>query len=254
MTFSQNVGQKILRIPSGLVDVRQFAVKAAAAFSPTDIAGCKLWIDFSDIDTLYKDSAKTDPVTNDGDVIGAAEDKSGEGNDVTQSTTAKKPLYKTGIKNSLSVGEGDGSDDWLATAGNVGLRTVYIVTAVPTGYAALAGVFGKTDSSPECVIRIHTAGSGIWRGIGTVGTDDFTYSGAFTLNDVATESFGVDTWNVLKAEASALKTYTWAVFSGRTDMRYWKKYIAEVVGYNVTLSVADDLLVETFLKDKWAVY
>jgi hypothetical protein len=85
--------------------------------SPLDISGLELWLDFSDISTLYTDSAKTTPVTSDGDVIGAVEDKSGNGNDVLQITAPQKPIYKTGIQNGLSVGR-FAFNTWMQAANN----------------------------------------------------------------------------------------------------------------------------------------
>ena len=101
--------------PVAAVRGKNFGVHEAV-WLPTDIAGLKQLIVYSDITTLYTDSAKTTPVTSDGDVIGAAEDKSGNGNDVLQATTAKKPLYKTGIQNGLSAGLFDDSDDYMQSA------------------------------------------------------------------------------------------------------------------------------------------
>ena len=78
------------------VQVREYAT---VTFLPTDITGLKLWLDFSDATKLYTDAGKTTPVSSDGDVIGAAEDKSGQGNDATQNTTNLKPIYKIAALN-----------------------------------------------------------------------------------------------------------------------------------------------------------
>lgn len=90
------------------------AVVAAAAggggFAPTDISGCVLWLDASDVTSLYTDDAGTTPVSADGDAIGRWSDKSGEAHHVTQATAGNKPTYKTGVQNGLSVIRGDGND------------------------------------------------------------------------------------------------------------------------------------------------
>lgn len=69
------------------------------------------WYDPSDVGTLFQDAAGTTPVTSDGDPVGLMLDKSGHGNDVSQSTTASKPTYRTdGVLHWL---EFDGVDDYL---------------------------------------------------------------------------------------------------------------------------------------------
>ena len=83
-----------------------------AAFSPLSLSPV-LWLNFSDISTLFTDSAGTIPVTADGDVIGYAADKSGNGNHATQATTLNKPLWKAAIQNGLGAGLWDGSNDYL---------------------------------------------------------------------------------------------------------------------------------------------
>jgi hypothetical protein len=51
--------------------------------------------DPSDLSTLWQDSARTTPVTADGDPVGCIDDKSGNGNHLKQATSGKRPLYKT---------------------------------------------------------------------------------------------------------------------------------------------------------------
>lgn len=96
-------------MPGDAVRLGEFG---SSTFNPHDIAGLRDW-DFSDVSSLFQDSAKTTPVTADGQVIGAANDLSSNGDDVLQPTAARKPLYKVNIKNGLSVAQFDGSDDWL---------------------------------------------------------------------------------------------------------------------------------------------
>jgi len=98
-------------------------------FNPTNISGLQLWLDGSDISTLFQDSAKTTPVTSDGDVVGAWADKSGNSKDALQATTANKPLYKTAIQNGKSLVRFDGTDDKLATASiahGIGTGNLYV--------------------------------------------------------------------------------------------------------------------------------
>lgn len=87
--------------------------KVGAAFLPTDIAGLTMWYDFSDATTLFTDAGST-LVSGDGDAIHQANDLSGNNRHLlAYNTTTGKPLYKTGIKNGLSVSRFDGSDDVL---------------------------------------------------------------------------------------------------------------------------------------------
>ena len=90
------------RYATGRINTRRVAV--ATAFSPTDIAGLQLWLDFSDADTLFTDAGTT-KVTADGQAIYQANDKSGNAKHVTQATLGNRPLYKTNIKNSLSASQ-----------------------------------------------------------------------------------------------------------------------------------------------------
>ena len=55
------------------------------------------WYDPSDLSTLFQDAAGTTPVTTDSDPVGLMRDISGNGNDLTQATAGKRPLYKTSL-------------------------------------------------------------------------------------------------------------------------------------------------------------
>ncbi len=75
------------------------------------------WYDPSDLTTLFQDAAGTIPVTGDGDPVGLMLDKSGNGHHASQTTTASKPVYRTG--GGLNWLEFDGADDYLVASSAV---------------------------------------------------------------------------------------------------------------------------------------
>ena len=84
-----------------------------AAFSPLNISGLVSWYDASDTSTLWEDSARTTPAADNADVIGAWDDKSGNGYHATQATTINKPTLRTNVQNGKNAIRFDGSDDFL---------------------------------------------------------------------------------------------------------------------------------------------
>ena len=221
-------------------------------FSPDDIAGLKLWIDFSDISTLYTDSAKTTPVTADNDVIGAAEDKSGNGNDHTQTTTAAKPTYKTGIQNSLSIGRGDGGDELLLNPN--ALSQPFTLLAVCMSTVADADyIFGETTR-----IGISTLGKMIvYAGVSLYSSEDaYAVDTYFQPTYVINGASSVERANasqVASGNVGASNNTRTSIFS-RFAAQWWNGDIGEVLVYNGVLSGANIGKVETYLNSKWAVY
>jgi hypothetical protein len=82
------------------------------AFLPTLISGMQLWLDFSDATTLFTDAGTTN-VTADGQAIYQVNDKSGNGANFVQATSAARPIYRRGYKNNLDVARFDGSNDFM---------------------------------------------------------------------------------------------------------------------------------------------
>lgn len=80
-----------------------FVIKAPAAITaPTEISGCRLWLDASDSSAITLESGK----------ISVWADKSGNNKDMAQSTADNQPTVDSGAKNGLDVISFDGSD-WL---------------------------------------------------------------------------------------------------------------------------------------------
>jgi len=88
-----------------------------APFSPVSLftgGYVGAWYDPSDLSTLWQDSARTTPVTADGDPVGCIDDKSGNGNHLTQATSGKRPVYRA--SGGLHWLQGDGIADSTSTA------------------------------------------------------------------------------------------------------------------------------------------
>lgn len=87
-----------------------------AAFSPNALFAASEeggWYDPSDLSTVWQDSARTTPGAVDSPV-GALDDKSGNGNHLTQGTAGSRPILRQ--SGSLFYLERDGTDDWLESA------------------------------------------------------------------------------------------------------------------------------------------
>lgn len=97
------------------------------------VAGYVLWVNSQQ--GLYQDAAKTTPATANNDPVGAWADQSGNGHDITQSTSGNRPLLKTAQINSLPGILFDGTNDVLkASAFTLNQpETVFIVYQV-TGF------------------------------------------------------------------------------------------------------------------------
>lgn len=97
-------------------------------FSPDSISGLLRWFDMSDQSRLFTDTAKTTPVSADLDPIGAVEDKSGNGNDATQ-TGGNRPIYRTNVQNGLSIARFDGVSHYLNMPASVHTQGEFFVVS-----------------------------------------------------------------------------------------------------------------------------
>jgi hypothetical protein len=108
-------------------------------FSPLDLfqSGEQgAWYDPSDLTTLFQDDAGTTPVVSDGDPVGLMQDKSGNGNDATQSVSASRPTYRT--DGTLHWLEFDGVDDNMYSS----TLSISHPLLVGTGFVALNSASG----------------------------------------------------------------------------------------------------------------
>ena len=117
---------------------------AAARFSPTKIDSLQLWLDADAVTGL-----------SDGDPVSTWSDLSDNGYDLSQSTGAKKPTFKTNIIHGKPVMRFDGTDDLLIRAAETFTGTAGMIWAVVQLTATIGEkgvVFGSAD---EATIGLH---------------------------------------------------------------------------------------------------
>lgn len=236
----------------------------SASFSPTDISGLVAWYDFSDITTLFQDSARTTPVTADADRIGGVTDKSGSARHLGQGTASKRPTYKTAIQNSKSIGRFDGSDDVLT-----------FTTETLTAFTLL--VVSKKTSTSYGVMEWRTAGqagfayasetAGTWRSnltISSAAADEVSNTKNNAAAEAVPTAFHLDIWDsapTLRVNGASATTAAggggWGARGGGQVGRFYNNFngdIGEILVYNSALSAANKQTLETYINTKWAVY
>lgn len=127
-------------------------LRPKGGFSISDLSGLYLWLKASDTSTTFQDAAKTTTAINDTDPIECWADKSGRGNDFTQTDAAKKPLLKTGANgiNNKSVIRFDGTSDILVNATNFlssSQGAVFAVVRLTDPIKTYQDVFGSARST-----------------------------------------------------------------------------------------------------------
>jgi hypothetical protein len=235
---------------------------AAPAFVPTDVAGLKLWLDFSDLTTLFQDAARSTPVTADGQEILGVADKSGAGNHHS-GATGTSPLYKAAIQNGKSIALFDGVDNLLSGS----------ITAIPnTNAIFIVYQFIAAGGSGEKFVlllnlgtgdanRVTLRGGGSFRQINFTAAKNIALSASFVIDTYTGAGTGLNFEyfrNGASQGTAAQSAGTSATMSYLGSERgvgaYANVRIAEYLVYNAAITSTQRGQVETYLNTKWAVY
>lgn len=216
---------------------KQIARAVESGFVPTDIAGCVLWLRADGITGL-----------SDGDAVTTWPDESGEGNDATQATTAKKPSYETGVLNGLPVVRFDGVDDLLQGSSDLTVRTIFAVVK-------------SDDLAPE-YDGLVTGQAGTDGDLGLL----VTPSGYYTNSQSGAIWYvnGTQTSSVADWSEFHIAVVKWSGYDYTTSYqigndrgiggRYLQGDVAEILIYDSVLSDGDREAVRDYLNDKYAIY
>lgn len=244
--------------------VFQQQTTAGGAFSPTDISGLVLWLDASDTDTI----------TESGGAVSQWDDKSGNNNDVTESTN--KPTTGSRTVGPLNAIDFDGSNDELSRADACGITGNPDLTAVI--------VFDiDANSNAHNMLQVgEGSGAGDYRRMtGYAADNSFRYdTGAQVFDDVGTgaqalifEKASGDTFEDGRlwkdgSEASQIgignptetcnitdvATYVGKGRYRNPDLEYFTNGAAcEIMLYNAVLSTSEKNQLLDYIEDKWGI-
>lgn len=228
---------------------------------PSDIASLQQWF-------------KADAITglSDGDPVATWEDSSTNNRDATQSTAGNRPLYKTGIVNSLPVVRFDGSNDYLITSGVAGFLSglsaaeVFLVVKVNADPAAAdgsAGLWAMTGSADNTAFP-YTDGN-VYDGFGSsvrksTGNPTLSLASTFRLYNVVSIS---GEWTSYVDGTQHFTTGTNTVSFGAGDGYLGTSValgsivlagdIAEFFLFNAKLSTADRQAMNAYIATKYGL-
>jgi hypothetical protein len=235
--------------------------KEETTWLASDLPGMQQWLDPTLLSTLYTDSAMTTPVTGDGDVIGAAFDRSGNGRHVIQVTSAKKMKYKIDQQNGLPAMEGitfgacikgDWSLNPIAQPFTLAI-VAKCVASLETSYHFLI------DGYDEASVRLFNpyGATGLTWQLGTALTDTTWASNDWNLFVVigngANSSIRVNGVQTKAGNAGANSISGITFNCGYSGTSYWNGYIGGAMIYAPSLSAGDLTILETNLITKWGI-
>lgn len=241
----------------------------------TDIVGLQLWLDASDLTTIWSDTGGTaHPAA--GGAVARWDDKSSLGRNVTQSNAGNQPTYQTGTLNGLSTLYFSG--DYIGRANDTGItgnadRTLITVwtSAVDNGenyqHTFHMGNNANNEAYGHSVFRGGSGdqiGNHYWSaGFDTTvnGSSNPTMALSTWDGDGGTGSNGLDSWWVNGASAgasdrAALATAANSLLVGSRLAPYAEGIrgnVAEVILYNRVLTAAEQNEVGWYLTQKWGL-
>jgi hypothetical protein len=241
---------------------------AATQFSILYVAA-KIWIDFSDLTTLFQDAARTTAITADGQFIHGVADKSGSGNHGSQAgADSITPVYKVNIQNGKSIARLAGANDFLAMsfAYTLTAETVFAVFNY-AGAGDYMRVFTQSDAGND----FDTAGHYIpvIRNLGNNAFGSFADSNVRDAISIAQSTMaifisthsGAAITNRINGTGGTPYTHTLnkaftrarigATFAGNQGMN---GDICEVIVFDSALSDAARNAIQSYLNTKWAVF
>jgi len=230
----------------------------AAVFSPASIDGLVAWWDFSDPTTLFTDAGAT-PVSNDGDLIYQANDKSANGFNVRQLTAANRPIYKINIQNGLSIGRDTDALRSLTSQGIKNLTQAQPFTLVAVvSYNGFSGYLTGCEHDSVRALRLISGNDFfVWCGSTWV---DYSFNISLdTFYVIAEIIYGAGSYhrvngvvgNTGNPGSNSYSSKYLIVFKAKESFR---GDIGELMIYDGELSSEEFSSLEIHLNSKWSVF
>jgi hypothetical protein len=241
----------------------------AAAFTPTDVSGLSLWLDFDDAATLFQLSNGTTAVASDADPIGYATDKSGSGRHHTQGTAASRLTFKAAVQNGKNAALLDGVDDFLRPAVSLAAltaATAFLVVRAAADPAGAAGTSGLWEYSDVQATHFPFTDGVVYDGFGstvrkTTGNPTTTLAQWNVYGIVSKANEWTSRINGVQHFTTATNTVGWGtaatnalgVSESAGSTYYLSGHVGELIVYDSELSAANRQAVEAYLMAKWGI-
>lgn len=214
------------------------------AYDPLSIAGCQAWYDFADPTTITQSSNK----------VSQANDKSGNGRNLTQATGANQPTWGKAYLNGKR---------YLLFAANHFMVSSAITLAQPITIIVLvldsaAGASQANIVARDSVQFLYRRSTGAWAFYadsaeqGTTATDGNLHRLSAVFNGASSVLY-LDNASITSANPGSGGFSTQAIsvggLSGGTAL--WQGDIGEILIYNTALSASDRYNIDQYLLLKW---
>ena len=227
--------------------------KGVPPFAPTDITGMQMW--FKADTGLFTDSAKTTAATTNGDRVGAWADQSGNGNDLLQTTDARRPLLTAAGLNGHSFISNSTNNEYMVKAVlNIAQPyTWFIVSRMST---LTTGNYFYTNSKGN--LSYESGGGKFYLSngatvLGQVATTNWTYhTGVCTTSTSTIRNNGVETSGATPGGTMTLMSIM-ASDGGFGASTASAAHFAEILLYTGALSAANILKVEAYLASRFGL-
>lgn len=184
--------------------------------------------------------------------VSAWADASTAGYDFSDVGTSPYSYVADGINFNPVIENIDGSDRNLNNTSAIDLQTV-VVVAQPDSPGSCDGMFSEVGVEDEAIRACAGSGSN-WSAPGN--TEDFgNSSGSGWYNGVtSTDPAHTNAPSILVVQAPASTNIAGGIeLAQSTSSHFWHGSIAEVIGFNTTLSATDREKVETYLAIKYGI-
>ena len=257
--------QSVLLAPDGLINwmilqnYNSNVINRVSNYGPPT-ANMIIWLDSSDLSTLFQDSSFATPVTTLGQSVGGWKDKSVNARSYIQATSGSRGVYTTGpcvTFNSASLYLYSTNMPASCNNNDIFIVTKPLTLAQNSSYRTL---FRGVNTDHQIIINSGTTNIGTWGN--NVG--GFRQFGSMTIDGSARV--------VLEVQISSTNTYTASLnggaftaptTAGTADNLYalgnyqggsqqWGE-INELIIYNGAVSAADRTTIIAYLKQKWSV-
>jgi hypothetical protein len=207
-------------------------------FSPQSISGLLAW---------YTADALS---LNDGDEVASWTDSSGNANHAVQSTSARRPIYKSNIVNGQPVVRFSYTNNSFMsfTSRLTTVQTIFVVTkhngVGAADYPFMFGDPSSYDFHGESGAKMFSAYA-----------HSFVRDGAGYVNGVSTAVLSIDKPSSFANIAVVTTGNTTIGFlsQDRNIERAWDGDIAEILIYSAALSTTDRQAIESYLRDKYSL-